>query len=168
MNSIRPTGQPADERAAALIIRRRHILLIHRYRASEDYFVIPGGHVEAGETIQEACVREMHEETGLEIAWIEFGFSYVNVTPGRSRLGHYFFVEPLPGEPVLSGPEIDKRAEDNRYVLEWVRLDRLAEISLRPEKLRKALAAAIAENGALPSAAELARLAPRIQAYLAG
>jgi 8-oxo-dGTP diphosphatase len=154
-----------SDRATALIIRQRHILLIHRFRSQEDYFVFPGGHVEDGETIEEACIREMYEETGLDIAWMEFGFHYV--IPGRNRLGHYYFVEPLPGEPFLNGPELDKRAEDNRYVHEWVRLDRIGETNLRPEKLRQALATVVAENGVPASAAELARLTPRIKEFLA-
>jgi len=38
---------------------------------------VPGGHVEWGETLHEAVVREVHEETGLEVVvdrflgWVE-------------------------------------------------------------------------------------------------
>jgi ADP-ribose pyrophosphatase len=43
-----------------LLIRRGHEPLRGRW-------VIPGGTVELGETLQEALVREMHEETGVTV-----------------------------------------------------------------------------------------------------
>jgi len=37
-----------------------------------DKFVVPGGHVELGERLEEAAVREAKEETGLDIRDLEF------------------------------------------------------------------------------------------------
>lgn len=42
---------------------RRKILLTRR--ADNGRWCLPGGHVEPGETVAEACIRELHEETGL-------------------------------------------------------------------------------------------------------
>jgi 8-oxo-dGTP diphosphatase len=54
------------------------LLLIRRGRgAAQGQWSVPGGHVEWGETLHEAVVREMHEETGLEVVvdrflgWVE-------------------------------------------------------------------------------------------------
>jgi ADP-ribose pyrophosphatase YjhB (NUDIX family) len=44
---------------------RRKILLTRR--ADNGRWCLPGGHFEPGEDVAEACVREMHEETGLEV-----------------------------------------------------------------------------------------------------
>jgi ADP-ribose pyrophosphatase YjhB (NUDIX family) len=44
---------------------RRKILLTRR--ADNSRWCLPGGHFEAGEDVAEACIREMHEETGLEV-----------------------------------------------------------------------------------------------------
>src|SRR5512140_2508756 len=106
------------DRAAAIIISKRHILLIHRIRAGKDYYVFPGGHIEEGESAEEACVREVLEETGLNVAWLEPAFDYA--APGRPA--HYFFVEVQPGTLMLTGPETQKRSEQNRYLLEWIPL----------------------------------------------
>jgi 8-oxo-dGTP diphosphatase len=154
---------PGD-RAAALIISKRHILLIHRFKDGEDYYVFPGGHVEEGETDEEACLREVREETGLEAAWIARGFDYL--IPDRGRMGHYFFIEPHPGVPILTGPELEKRSEQNRYVHEWIPLIGVAQINLRPEKVRAALAAVVTEKGPL-SAPALAQSVDRFTELLA-
>lgn len=54
------------------------LLLIRRGRgAAQGQWSVPGGHVEWGESLHEAVVREMHEETGLEVVvdrflgWVE-------------------------------------------------------------------------------------------------
>jgi ADP-ribose pyrophosphatase YjhB (NUDIX family) len=44
---------------------RRKILLTRR--ADNGRWCLPGGHFEPGEDVAEACVREMLEETGLEV-----------------------------------------------------------------------------------------------------
>lgn len=41
------------------------ILMIHR--TDNDLYSIPGGGLEAGETVTEAVVREVHEETGIDV-----------------------------------------------------------------------------------------------------
>jgi 8-oxo-dGTP diphosphatase len=51
------------------ILRDHHLLLIkHRHHADgRAYWVIPGGGIEAGETEEQCVVREMREETHLEV-----------------------------------------------------------------------------------------------------
>lgn len=41
----------------------------HKWRGQ---YCIPGGHIELGETIEQAVRREVKEETGLEVADLEF------------------------------------------------------------------------------------------------
>ena len=55
--------------AGAIILREIEgelkIALAHHQRTDKSW-VLPKGHVEEGETIEEAALREIHEETGLD------------------------------------------------------------------------------------------------------
>jgi mutator protein MutT len=54
-------------RAAIILLKDGQIALIERHRAGQHYFTFPGGHVEPGETPEQAALRETREELGIDI-----------------------------------------------------------------------------------------------------
>ncbi len=49
--------------AGGIIIRGDEVLLLHKHRLNE--YVLPKGHVETGENLEQAALREAREETGF-------------------------------------------------------------------------------------------------------
>ena len=61
-----------------MLIRRRN----EPFKGS---YALPGGFVEAGETIEDACRREVKEETNLEIYDMRLVWSVFRPGPGSQR-----------------------------------------------------------------------------------
>ena len=99
------------------IIRKNHILLIEQidHEKNESYWTFPGGGIEAGESETDCIIREMKEETGLDVEVISLLFDEPD-TPSKTykRRKTYLCLaegEPTPGiEPESPRFEIGKIA----------------------------------------------------------
>ena len=56
----------------ALIVNGEGKILLAKSHKWFDKYTLPGGHIELGETMEEAVKREIREEVGLEIEVVEF------------------------------------------------------------------------------------------------
>lgn len=102
----------AEVRAAGGILRRVvdgevHTVLVHRPRYDDWSF--PKGKVEDGESLREAAVREVREETGLE-ARIggELPSSSYRDGEGRSKVVSYWFMDAVAGSDLRPTGEVDE------------------------------------------------------------
>lgn len=62
-----PQRNPVPTVDVVLHVPDRGVLLVER-RSPPHGWALPGGFVDAGETVEQAAVREAREETGLEVA----------------------------------------------------------------------------------------------------
>ena len=51
----------------AIVFRKNQLLVIKRVKQGETYYVLPGGHLDPGESTREAVTREVMEECGITV-----------------------------------------------------------------------------------------------------
>jgi mutator protein MutT len=108
-------GAVATDDGCLLLIRRGH-------GPAAGEWSIPGGRVNAGETLAEAVVRELVEETGVEavcdslLGWVE------RIGDGYHYVIFDFLVTILSGDTPVAG--------DDAAEARWVPLDQVAELRL--------------------------------------
>lgn len=119
----------------ALILDNDKVLLIHRFKDGREYFVLPGGHIEDGETEEETLIREIKEETNLDAQIDKHLWTLKN--PFDNSEHHFFLVTKFSGNLQLGGPELEKNSEEDKYILEWHNLNEISELNLVPEPLKK-------------------------------
>lgn len=109
------TDQPGI--SMAIIVDGNRVLMIRRrQREGKLSWAFPGGGIEAGETAEQAAVREVLEETALEVKAVQVLGARVH--PDTQRHMTYVACEPVAGEA---------RVEDSDELAEvaWVRLEEI-------------------------------------------
>jgi 8-oxo-dGTP diphosphatase len=104
--------------ASAAIVRDGKVLVVRRARKPAlNLYTMPGGVVEAGETLFEAVTREVREETSLEIEPVALaGHREAIVRDKDGNVERHFIIlcfaaRWLSGEPVLN-----EELDDSRWV----------------------------------------------------
>jgi len=146
-------------RAVAVILdKEQRRVVIHR-ASHEDFWALPGGRVELGESAAEALVREMREEMGVEVEvgrllWVVEGF--VTFLERHWHEISFYFLAALPSDCPLynqakwSGleegiedffmPEELRGTTNNLELLfEWHDIDHLHDVNLFPRFMQDAL-----------------------------
>ena len=99
---------------------QRGVVLIKRKNEPfKGQYALPGGGVEVGETVEAACIREMKEETNLDIKIIKLIGVYSD--PGRDPRGHCVSVAFL-AEADLSQLKAGSDAAEAELVRDWQEL----------------------------------------------
>ena len=128
-------------RVGAIIMKDDKVLMVGDGLGTYLYSV--GGRIKFGETAEEAIVREVLEETGVELEIDRLGFVYENYFYGKSpsnlgklvyELSLYFYMKVSSDfEPVCKSVTED----NNKEYLKWVPLD--TEITMHPNFFREEL-----------------------------
>jgi len=82
---------------SAAIFRGGRVLIVRRAQPpAHGLFTLPGGGVELGETLEEAVIREVREETALEIAPVALaGYRQAIARDDAGRIERHFVILPF-------------------------------------------------------------------------
>lgn len=120
-------------RAAVILIENGQVALIERHRQGRHYFTFPGGHVDPGETPEQAAVRETEEELGLKV---ELKRLLAEIW-WHGKPQYYYLAEIVAGIfGTGRGKEIlQPRPEKGTYEPVWVALGDLLEKPVQPRSM---------------------------------
>src|ERR1700751_2977424 len=82
---------------SAAIFRDGRVLIVRRARPpAHGLYTLPGGGVELGETLEQAIIREVREETGLAITPLALvGFREALARDAAGRVERHFVILPF-------------------------------------------------------------------------
>jgi 8-oxo-dGTP pyrophosphatase MutT (NUDIX family) len=122
----------------AAIIDQDHILLCRTTDLSTNFYFLPGGHVEHGESVEAALLRELIEETGAYAKIKRFlGCLEYSFEPVHSNICHnheYNFIFEVESENLKVDHVVPKL--ESHIDLLWIPIYKLREIDFRAEPLK--------------------------------
>lgn len=120
--------------ARAIVIRGEQLLVMKRDKHGEKYFALPGGEVDTGETIEQAVIREVQEETSIEVKVVREIYHEEVEEFGETS---YFICDYVSGEPMLdpNAEEVQQTAEGNIYQPMWLEIRALEDTVFLPRNV---------------------------------
>ena len=114
---------------------------------NNDFYCLPGGHVELGEDTDSAVLREMKEELGYEVKIVKLVSiiqNFFKAKDGRvfHELGYYYIVEPTNLDDVNLDDYVITELDKGKLVrleFKWFTLDELKQTRFLPEVLKHEL-----------------------------
>lgn len=97
----------------------------------DEYYVLPGGGQEEGETLEENVIRELKEELNVDIKIL----GYLGSKVYGETLGHYFHCTIVNGTPKLGGEELERMTDENYYEVRFIDLKDIHSLNLSAEDM---------------------------------
>lgn len=122
-----------------IIIRDGKIAMMHSRKY--DYYKLPGGGIEPGETLEETLIREVREESGLIVipeTMKEFGYVR-RIEKGRYEdifvQDNYYFI--CEAEDEITAQKLDVYEEEEQFTLEFVTAEHAVNVNETANHLEK-------------------------------
>ncbi len=131
--------------ARAIIFDGDKMLMMHRDKHGSQYYTLVGGRVQEGETTEQALVREVKEETGLDVTAARLVFTEEHDEPYNSQYIYLCEVAPNPNVAIGEASEegFMNRIGINMHTPVWIYSKSLETLQFRTPDLHKALLEAL-------------------------
>lgn len=127
--------------ARAIIIEDNKVLVMYRNKGGSQYFTLIGGKVDEGESSEEALVREVREETGLEVIALQQVFTEDHPAPYNDQ--HIFVCDVAQHGDVaiqeMSEEDLLNKLGLNIHKPMWVDIGAFSQIAFRTPQLQQAI-----------------------------
>jgi len=115
--------------ARGIIIKDNKVLVMFRRKKGREYYTFPGGHMRNYEQPIDTAIREIREETSIEVEDLKPAYTCIFHTDPE-HIEYYFTGKWKSGEPILSGEESRAVCEENYYEPMWVDISEIPELNL--------------------------------------
>ena len=137
--------------ARAIVVKDDQLLVMYRDKFGQEYYTLVGGGLDVGESAEQALIRELREESGIEVAHPRL----VIVEDAGEMYGvqHIFWCDYVSGEPHLAFDSEEAKINalgNNIHEPMWLPIAKLNETPFRSDKLKQALMKAL-PHGFSPS-----------------
>lgn len=142
---------PIRSAARALIIEDQRVLVTRHVGGGEEWYILPGGGQEVGETLAECCEREVFEEIGARVEVgrlcalreiIAARLERTNLRPDFQQNEHVFEARLIDRPVEGSGHNPDP----GQTGWQWMEISRLMEITFFP----RSFVPVLLEHGTIP------------------
>jgi ADP-ribose pyrophosphatase YjhB (NUDIX family) len=127
--------------ARAIIIENGKILVMRRNKYGSEYFTLVGGRANDGESIEQALVREVKEETGLDVVGYRLVFFEKHPAPYNEQ--YIFLANVAPHDSVAIQDTSEEgrmnRLDANTHHPGWADTRYLSELEFRTPQLLHAI-----------------------------
>ena len=126
-------------RAVAILIRGDEVLLMHRKNEHQEFHCFPGGGVEEGEKVEEAVVRELLEETTIDIKINKLLYHHIHDNDTEQ---FFYLCDYIKGEPKLAEDSEEKAEMINGkefFNPYWEKIENIKDMLLYPLEIRDLL-----------------------------
>lgn len=128
----------------AIVIKDDKLLVMRRNKFGQEYYILVGGGVDAGETPEQALARELIEETGFQLLSSNLVFTESH----QDMYGHqYIYLCETSGDTPALAPNSDEAhihaLGKNLYEPLWLPISEVAKVPFRTPELQQAILLAI-------------------------
>ncbi len=95
-------------RITGILIENNEILLVQQKLSDKRNWSLPGGRLEKGETLSQGLIREMKEETGLDVELVRMLYVCDVASSSNTILHITFLIKRVGGEIELPSNEFDE------------------------------------------------------------
>lgn len=131
--------------ARAIIIEDNKVLVMHRNKYGNKYYTLVGGRVNDNETLEDALVREVREETGLDVIKARLVFFEEHPSPYNEQ---YIYLCEVTEHESIAIQDTSEEALMNKLELTthepmWVDTGLFSRLPFRTVELQKAIVNAL-------------------------